>query len=148
MIQIQIPNLRLLSLPSATQGEDWIKTSQLLDNELEALNFDLESESVYLLFSHSPTETLEGVGSCLVARPVIGPSKDVSLPLKLHDYPTQTVWKTELKGTSLVEVLEEAEEAWTKARFKGKILKEEFILRISRRLSPKLELSLEAIFLE
>lgn len=148
MIQIQLPNLRLLGLPSVGQGEDWLKKSQILDQELEQLNYDLEGESVYLLFSRSPEDVLEQGGQCLVARAVIGAQKEVPEPFILRDLESQMVWKADLKGTSVVEVLEEVEEAWTKASFKGKILKEEFILRIRRRIAPTLELSLEVIFLE
>lgn len=148
MIQNQLPNLRLLALPSGGFGEDWLKKSQILDQELEQLNYELAEESVYLLFSHGPSEVLDQAGTCLVARPVIGAQKEVPSPYQLMDFESQMTWKLELKSSSFVEVLEEVEEAWTKASFKGKILKAEFILRITRRLNPVQGLSLEAIFLE
>lgn len=148
MIETFLPNLRLLTIPSDGMGEDWFQKSLALDAELSNLSLDIAEESVFILFSNSPSDVLENIGRCLIARPVIGSKSDLVGPYGLQDYVSQKVWATELSGSTFTNVLEQAEEAWTKASFKGKILKDEFILKVRRQIKPNLAVTLEAIFHE
>ena len=148
MIETFLPNLRLITIPSDGMGEDWFKKSIALDGELSNLSLDIAEETVFLLFSNSPSDALENFGRCLIARSVIGPKSDIARPYALLDYMSQKVWSVELSGPTFTNVLEQAEEAWTKASVTGKILKEEFILKVSRQIKPNLEVKVEAIFHE
>ena len=136
-----LANLRWLCLPSENLGADWFDRGRQIDSCLEAEGFDLSEESVYLLFSASPEKILEGEGQCLVARPVIGPLKEVKTPFKLIDWKAAPVWRQTLQGGTLEEILISA--AGTKKNaVKG------FYLRVKRELQDELKLSVEGIFHE
>lgn len=136
-----LANLRWLCLPSDNLGGDWFDKSRHIDSCLEAEGFDLSEESVYLLFSDSPEKILNGVGQCLVARPVIGPLKEVKAPFKLIDWKAAPIWRETLQGATLDEILISAE-GTKKNAVKG------FYLRVKRDLSDELKLSVEGIFHE
>lgn len=142
-----LPNLRFLTLPSSDLGGDWFEKSQKIDSVLDAFGLDLAQEEVYLLFSHSPSDVLEGEGKCLVARPVIGPKKELEKPFELTDWKASPVLRLQLEGESLVELLESAEESLSKLQNHHQYASD-FILCAKRELKPALILSVEAIFHE
>lgn len=136
-----LANLRWLCLPSENLGGDWYEKGRQIDSCLEAEGFDLSEESVYLLYSDSPEKILDGVGQCLVARPVIGPLKEFKAPFKLIDWKAAPVWQQKLQGSTLDEILTSAMET-KKNAVKG------FYLRVKRQLDDELLLSVEGIFHE
>jgi hypothetical protein len=110
--------------------------------------FDLAEEAVYLHFSEAPHKILDGHGQCLIARPVIGPKKLVAPPLSLNDWKAAPVWQEKLQGETLIDLLNDAVAARQRV-IKGQIrLVDSFSLRVQRKLSPDLILSVELIFHE
>ena len=143
-----LPNLRFLCLPSENLGQDWLEKSQKLDGLLTSEGFDLAEEAIYLLFSENPSDILESHGQCLVARAVIGPKKELPEGLNLIDWKAAPIWREAISGETYVEILESVEEIRTRA-IKGRSdFAQPFILRIRRKLKPKLILLVEAIFHE
>jgi hypothetical protein len=143
-----LANLRWLCLPSDDLGADWFDKCHVIDQHLEAEGFDLSEESVYLLFTENPEKVLNGEGYCLVARPVIGPLKEVTPPLQLIDWKAAPVWLEKLQGETLEEVLISAKDAKAKAIKGTREFKNSFYLRVKRELTDKLHLSVEGIFHE
>jgi hypothetical protein len=143
-----LANLRWLCLPSDNLGADWFQKSGQIDSCLEAEGFDLSEESVYLLFSDSPDRILEGVGQCLIARPVIGPLKEVKAPFKLIDWKAAPVWQETLSGATLDEILTNAQAEKTNAVKGTRDFEKSFYLRVKRTLKGELNLSVEGIFHE
>jgi hypothetical protein len=143
-----LANMRLLCLPSENLGQDWFEKGQQIDSVLTDQGMDLSEESVYLLYSDSPSEVLDGNGQCLVARPVIGPKKSFEEPLKLIDWKAAPVWLESLQGHTWVEILESTEEARAKAVKGGRDFAKPFILRVRRSLKTELILTVEGIFHE
>jgi len=141
-------NMRWLCLPSENLGHDWFDKGREIDSLLPQLGFDLAEESTFLLFSANPSDVLEGRGQCLVARPVIGPRKNVEAPLALVDWKAAPVWQETLSGESLVELLENAEEARLKAQKGPRPLADSFSLCVRRRLNPELKITVDSIFHE
>jgi len=140
--------MRWICLPSENLGADWFDKSQEIDQLLPELGMDLAEEATFLLFSSGPSSVLEGKGQCLVARPVIGPLKEVQAPLALLDWTAAPVWQTQLQARTLPELLHESEEAAKEAGNKGK-LASDFILCIRRRLlGPELNVVIESLFHE
>lgn len=136
-----LANLRWLCLPSENLGADWFDISRRIDSCLEADGFDLSEESVYLLFSTSPEKIEAGEGHCLVARPVIGPLKDVKAPFRIIDWKAAPVLEKRLSGETLPEILASAEDYGKKAD-KG------FFIRVKRSLGDELKLVVDGIFHE
>lgn len=141
-------NMRWLCLPSENLGNDWFDKSRQIDTVLSELGMDLAEESTFLLFSKPPSDILEGNGQCLIARPVIGPKKNVEAPLALVDWKAAPVWQETLQGDTLVEILECAEEVRLKAQKGQKPFADAFSLRIRRWLKPDLEITVDSFFHE
>lgn len=136
-----LANLRWLCLPSENLGADWFNVSRHIDSCLEAEGFDLSEESVYLLFSTSPEKIQEGVGQCLVARPVIGPLKEVRAPFRIIDWKAAPVLEKSLSGSTLPEIL-------ISAMAVGKNADKGFFIRVKRSLKDELKLMVDGIFQE
>ncbi|HXH30577.1 MAG TPA: hypothetical protein VNJ01_07175 [Bacteriovoracaceae bacterium] len=147
MISI-LPNMRWICLPSPSLGEDWKGLSNIIDAAVDANGFELSEESVYLRFSHTPEGVLEGLGECLVARPVIGPKKRFEGHLTLQDWAAKPVWRESVQGKTLTDLLEEAFLARKKAQQSLPNLKEPFTLCVHRRLIPELLIQTEVFFNE
>jgi hypothetical protein len=143
-----LANLRWLCLPSDNLGGDWYDKSRHIDSCLEAEGFDLSEESVYLLYSDTPEKILDGVGQCLVARPVIGPLKEVKAPFKLIDWTAAPVWRESLQGATLDEILTHAGTAKRNAVKGTREFTNSFYLCVRRQLQDELKLSVEGIFHE
>lgn len=143
-----LANMRWLCLPSETLGADWFSVSRSIDSCLEAEGFDLSEEAVYLLYSTSPEKVMNGEGQCLVARPVIGPLKEVKAPFRIIDWKAAPVWLENLRGSTLPELLAEAGEAKKKAVKGTREFEESFYLRVKRSLDGELKLAVEGIFHE
>ncbi len=140
--------MRWICLPSENLGADWFDKSQEIDQFLSELGMDLAEEATFLLFSNDPSAVLEGKGQCLVARPVIGPLKEVEAPLALLDWTAAPVWQTYLQGKTLPELLHESEKALEEAGNKENMASD-FILCIRRRLlGPELNVVVESLFHE
>lgn len=148
MINSLLPNLRWLAIPSENLGQDWMNQSLFLDQQLEELGMDLAEEAVYLIYSGTPEDVLEGNGQCLIARSVIGPKRQVEGPLKLIDWKASPVWRQKVPGTSLVEMLESVQDMYFKAAIGPKGFAKAFTLCVKRELQPELRLSVETIFHE
>lgn len=143
-----LANMRWLCLPSENLGQDWFEKGQEIDSILTEEGYDLSEESTYLLFSEGPDKILNGDGQCLIARPVIGPKKVVSEPLKLLDWTAAPVWQETVQGETFSDVLMNSLAAKHKAVKGPKPYAESFSLRIRRSLTPALILSVEVIFHE
>ncbi len=141
-------NQRLLCLPSEGRGEDWLARSQKIDEALAAAGLELAEESIYLLYSHPPLAALDGQGTCLVARPFIGPKKSFEGELTLLDWVAAPVYREGLKALTLEELLLEANGYLEKAQRALPRVKKAFTLCIRRRLLPSLFIQTEVIFNE
>lgn len=148
MMNSHLPNIRWLAMPSEALGEDWLEKSAELDRSLEAYGMDLAEEAVYLIYSHSPEEILAGQGQCLIARSVIGPKKAVEPPFTLVDWMAAPIWREEVSGETLIDLLENAQMAWSKLSGRGKTVAKSFSLVVRRKLTPDLKLEVETIFHE
>lgn len=148
MVNSHLANIRWLAIPSDGSGQDWFEKSILLDQTLESYGLDLAEEAVYLLYSDTPEEILEGNGQCLVARSVVGPKREVESPLNLVDWKALPVWREKLQGDSLVDLLEKAQDARLKAAEGPKPFAKSFMLVVKRRLEGEIKLEVETIFHE
>lgn len=135
-------------MPSSVQGQDWFEVAHKLDEVLTHAGMDLSEESTYLLYSHGPSDILQGRGQCLVARAVVGPKKNFSPPVQLIDSKSGPVWRETLLGESLEEVLESAEAFSLKLQNGSRTLQGAFVLRIRIELKEELILAVEGIFNE
>jgi hypothetical protein len=125
-------------------GEDWLEKSLAIDELLEAQGMDLLEEAVYLLFSTGPLGILKGEGGCLIARSVIGPKKKVAPPLALIDWKASEVWRENIEGESLRQLVESA--GILKSHISS--TSNSFIICVRRELRPNLSLKVEVIFHE
>jgi hypothetical protein len=141
-------NQRLVCLPSQGLGEDWVELSTSIDEMIPGYGLDLSEEAVILIFNRSPGSVLDGEGSCLVARSVIGPLVQLNPPFKLIDQTSQRVNRKNLGESTWNEALEASFGAWQELQRQGKIVQTGFTLCIRRRLVPELILELEVIFNE
>lgn len=142
-----LPNLRLIGLPSEALGEDWYEITSLIDLKLPEWKMDLSEESVFLLFDKAPGAIRHQEGSCLIARPVIGP-KQVEAPFQLKDMPAMRCHTLELKNCSWDEFLVKAEEEWMSLSRSLKPLARGFVVRLRRKMGEELTLNLEVFFHE
>ncbi len=140
--------MRWLCLPSENLGQDWFEKAVEIDSILTEEGYDLSEESTYLLFSDNPEKILNGQGQCLIARPVIGPKKVVSEPMKLLDWTAAPVWQEKVHGETFHDILLASQSARQSAIKGRKPYAEPFSLCVRRRLTPALILSIEVIFHE
>ena len=138
-----LPNIRWLAIPSDTVGSDWYEKSLEVDSVLSSEGMDLAEEAIYLLFSESPEDILDGKGHCLVARSVIGPKKSFRSPFSLIDWVASPVWRENVEGDTLTDILTMSKEVRRKA---SAALAKPFFLCVRRRLCPELEITTEVIF--
>jgi hypothetical protein len=143
-----LPNLRWLCLPSENFGEDWYDKGLEIDSLIQEHGLDLSEEVIYLLFSDSPENVLNGLGQCLVARPVIGPKKKFNPPFELIDWKALPVYRAKLTGDTLKDILERALLARNTAEKGSKPFAQDFVISLNRKLKEELFLSVEAIFHE
>ena len=143
-----LPNLRWLCLPSDNLGQDWFQKARSIDQVLAQEGMDLAEETTFLLFSNAPSDILEGIGECVIARAVIGPKKNLTPPWMIQDWRAAPVWREVLQGQTLTEFLENAEERRLKANKIERSFAEPFILSVRRHLDPDLRLSVECLFHE
>ncbi|MGE3610074.1 MAG: hypothetical protein AB7I27_10845 [Bacteriovoracaceae bacterium] len=122
----QIPNLRLLALPSTHSGEDWLELVQRIDLKIQDLDLELESETVFIIFDQH----------CYVGRPIIGPKKDPDAPFKLIDLESRPV-KSQRPNSDTWDILFKEIE-----QFKNSELT---LVSIKRRLKPDLKIEIEII---
>jgi hypothetical protein len=146
MMQSILPNLRWLTVPSDVLGEDWREKAQEIDDTLAALGMDLAEESVYLLFDRSPGAMAEGEGQCMIARPVVGPKKQLEAPFQLLDWKAAPVQIAEIGAATWPEVLGQAAGIWEDLIRKGQQPQRAFMLRVRRELRPYLTIVLEVLF--
>jgi hypothetical protein len=144
MIQVLLPNLRWVCVPSETLGEDWLEKSLTLDQSLHLQGMDLAEEAVYLLFSLGPQDVLDGRGECLIARSVIGPKKALPPPFRSMDWTSTEVWKANLEGENLRQQLESLEVLRTQSSLKA----QSFMVCVRRQLRPHLSVKVEALLYE
>lgn len=143
-----LPNVRWLCLQSESMGQDWYEKSLEIDALIAEEGLDLSEESVFLLYSNPPEEVLDGLGECLIARPVIGPKKKFKAPFELIDWKALPVYRTAVSGDTLTQLLERASKAREAAMEGSKAYAGDFILCVGRKLKGELILSVEAIFHE
>lgn len=143
-----LPNMRLLGISSENEGMDWFEKQQLIDQKIEASDWELTEEVSYLFFSHTPQDILEGRGECFVARPVTGPKREVAAPWILKDWTAAPVWQHEIQGQTLLEMLNAAQKARTLAQKELKKMQEPFILCVRRKLIPELVIETLVLFNE
>lgn len=147
MINLQ-PNIRLLGHLSDAIGKDWNDKVRVVDSGLSDLGMELSEEVIYLLFSNTPHEILDGMGECIVARPVIGAKKQVPHPLVLIDVQAREVWQESVMGETLEDLLQQAELARSHGQKQFKTFARSFMLTIRRRLVPQLIVECEVLFNE
>lgn len=141
-----LSNQRFLTVASDSLGRDWFDKSQQLDQQLEALGLELSEESVYLIFDRSPGAILALEGQCLIARPVIGPKKELSSPFAMHDWAQASVWRYQAKLTQWSDLLNGAYNSWEELQRLNSKLRPSFMVAVKRTLKDKLELNGEVLF--
>lgn len=146
MIKTLLPNARFLTIKSDHLGRDWSECAQILDTQLDALGMDLASESVYLLFDRSPGAILAGEGEVLVARPVIGPKKQLEAPLAFLDWVQAPVYSKILTSFEWGSLLDECLGEWESLQRQNLTLAAPFMLVVKKKLCPQLELGVEVLF--
>jgi hypothetical protein len=147
-LRVTEPSRRLLQMPSEHLGEDWREVSTYIDRLIPESGLDLAEESVFLDFSGLPGSLREGIGECLIGRPVTGKIVSFEPPARLTDVRTASVHAFSLKSQSWAEIFDESFGFWETLVRSGANLKPRFTLKLSRRLNPDLQLSAEALFFE
>lgn len=143
-----LPNCRFLTLASHELGRDWSDRSTEIDDQLDELGMDLAEESIYLLFDQAPGSIIHGEGSCLVARSVIGPKKNLEGALKLTDWVQAPVERKALRSTDWDQILEECYQEWESLQRQSRKLAAPFMIVAKKRLIPELSLTVEVLFQE
>lgn len=143
-----LPNLRLLAHHSENAGTDWIYLETKITDFIRKGQFDLESESVYILYRYKISEVIDGRDDALVAKPVIGFKKEVEPPFKLIDLKQVKVKSCELKQAEWGRLFNEAFEFSKKLEKESRKDYPVFMLHIQRELTPKLKSKVSAIFSE
>ncbi len=143
-----LSNHRFLALPSESLGEDWLGVSHALDSNLGDLNLELAEESVYLIYDRAPGALLNGEGTCLIARPVIGPQTAPVAPLRLFDWSSRLSFEAPIKAREWRDILQESQEEWERLTRENPDFKGKLVLRVKRRLETTLQLSVESLFLD
>lgn len=146
MTKTLLPNARFLTIKSEHLGKDWSECAQILDTHLDALGMDLASESVYLLFDHSPGAVQAGEGQALVARPVIGPKRQLEAPLGLLDWVQTPVYRKQLTSLEWGAILDECMGEWERLQRQNLTLAAPFMLVVKKTLTPQLEIGVEVLF--
>ncbi len=146
MIHTILPNQRFLSLPSENLGKDWFEKSQTIDLQLESLGLELSDENVFLIYDHPPGAIQAGEGRCLIARPVIGPKKELSAPFGIHDWVQANVWRNEISLNQWNELMQDSYGFWEELQRSNRKLGKAFMIIVKRSLVPKLEVSGEVLF--
>lgn len=142
------PNSRFLSLPSEHLGKDWFELSSVIDNFLEELGMELAEETVFLIFDRAPGAIIEGEGSCLVARSVIGAKKSVERPLQMTDFNQGTVHFKALVSSDWGVALKSCYLEWENLQRSAVKIASPFMILVKRRLTPELDVTLEVLFHE
>jgi len=139
-------NMRLLGLPSELMGKDWSELTIKIDEMTQQLGMELFEQSIYLIFDSSPGAVLEGLGTCFVARSVIGPKKSVNAPYVMADLEALSVYQHDLQGKDWSDVLKEAYIFWESLQRQTIKLDRQFILALHRRDKDGLSLESEVLF--
>lgn len=147
--KIQLPNLRWIATESEHLGRDWFEKTLALDALIENLGLQLWEESVFFLFSNAPEAVLEGRAQCLIARPVVGPWKELTPPFIMKDWTSSQMtcvsWERDVfSEQSLIEVVR----SLSAFGLSHKQLASPFMLSLKRELRPELRITLEAYFPE
>ena len=134
-----LPNARFLTLASENLGQDWFEKAREIDRHLPELSMDLAEESVYLLYDRSPGAVLEGEGTCLIARSVIGPKRQFEGQLGLQDWVQALVYRFPVKSLNhWPGLLEECLQQWENLHRQALDTPAPFMLVFKRRLeSPE-----------
>jgi hypothetical protein len=143
-----LSNMRLVSLPSKSLGEDWYEIITQIDEQAPSWGMDLAEESVFFLFSQSPGSIMHGEGQCQIARSLIGPLVKLEPPFELTDWVSSPVYRKALSAILWPLVLEEAFAQWQELQRQGKKVRTGFILCLKRSLKPELSLEIDVIFNE
>lgn len=109
---------------------------------------DLAEESVYLLFDRAPGSIINGDGGCRIARPVVGPKKNLNDPFGLFDWVQAPVERRPLRSTDWDQILEECYQEWESLQRQGLKLAAPFMIVAKKRLIPELSLTIEVLFHE
>lgn len=120
----QLPNMRLLGLPSSVEGRDWDKLIRRIDLQVEEQGFDLAEETVLIEFKK---------GEAIVFRPVIGGLKVLKPPFVLEDRVSTQVDMKPVRGEFWEEILDE-------------VGGRNCTLLLKRRMEDELKLSVEVFF--
>ncbi len=146
MIKAILPNARLLALPSENQGRDWHDCVRKIDSQIELLGVDLARESVFLTFNCSPESILAGLGHTMVARPIIGPKKELVLPFKLVDVAQSEIYQKKLSSLEWPQLMRECIILWEILGAEGIKVQNHFFIEFKKSLKPDLELELFVMF--
>ncbi len=123
--------MRLLGLPSESEGRDWNRLSKRIDTFIESEGLDLAEETVLI---HS------GAKGTTVFRPVIGGLRELTAPWILRDRTARNVEMTKLQA----ENWDDLEDEINALRAKNK--SGEFTLMLKRRMEGELVLSAQVFF--
>ena len=145
---MNLPSRRLIQMPSEHLGVDWREVSERIDRLIPLSGLDLAEESVFLDFSGLPGSLRDGIGECLIGRPVTGKIARLEAPARLQDFRNASAHSFRLKSRRWDEIFEESFGFWESLVRTGANLKPRFTLKLSRRMNPDLELDAEALFFD
>lgn len=113
---------------------------------MASLGLDLADESVVIIYDRSPVSLAEA--QCLIARPVLGPKRTPTPPLRLLDWTQRPVFSCTLTSLSWNTLSAEAQRFWEGLHLEGHPVQGPFLLVLKRRLRGELSLSAEVLFYE
>jgi hypothetical protein len=103
-------------------------------------------EVVYLIYDRSPGAIQAEEGLCLIARPVIGPKKNMISPFGQHDWVQAKVWSGGILINDWDQLLSGCYEFWEGLQRTNKKFASGFMIAIKRTLDPKLDVKGEVLF--
>lgn len=134
--------MRLLARSSDASVTDWWEESQQIDEVMGGFGMDLSEEAVYLLFSNLSELELT------IARPVIGPLKELQAPYKIIDWSSAPVHRVPAAHSTWPEVFEQAQAEWEKLQNTKLKYLPQFMIRLERQIDSGLVLKTEILFHE
>lgn len=132
----QLPNLRLLGLPSSEWGRDWGALTSEIDQLIEDQGFELGGQDILIEFNQWPQ-----LAKVMIYRSVIGPLKEIDLPFTLVDWESSAIERFDLKGSEWNDLFEEIAQIR-----RENDLNSDFIIKLTRRFQDELIFNKQVLF--
>ncbi len=134
--------MRLLTRQAQVSVTEWMSETQKIDDAMGGFGLDLSEEAVYLLFDDINELNLR------VARPVIGPLKELQAPFNIQDWSSAPVHRLSVPNSQWSEVFDLAQTEWRKLQASKLKYLSQFMIRLERQIDSGLILKTEILFHE